>query len=134
MAASLSAMSSKILSVLGRFLELDVDVGDPGAGDGTDRFDLGVLGDGLFDPPGHPLLDPLGVHPGPRAEDQCDAGWNVGILALRHAEVADHAPQYGAYQGDPRDLALLGEIPGGVVGLLDDGRVVQVGHERSPMA
>ena len=109
-------------------LELDVDVGDVGPADRPDGLHVLVLRHHGLDPPGDPVLDPLGVHAGPGGDHQRGDHRDVGVLPLGHLDVPDDPPENRAHERDPGDLALLGEVAGEIAGLRDQRRVVDVSH------
>ncbi len=113
-------------------LELDVDVGDVGPADRPDGLHVLVLRHHGLDPPGDPVLDPLGVHAGPGGDHQRGDHRDVGVLPLGHLEVPDEPPEDRAHERDPGDLALLGEVAGEIAGLRDQRRVVDVRHGSTP--
>src|SRR5262249_28738099 len=58
------------------------------------------------------------------------ANLNLGIFALRHADVAIHAPQAGKYQQHPRDLSCFHEEAGRVVLAFDEFLIaLSMGHD-----
>src|SRR6266478_5760389 len=87
-----------------------------------------VLRDGILDRTSDKLLDLLRRGARPRTEGHCDSDWNIRILPLRHAVVAKPTPYEDPYQQHPRDLRVLNEEPGGIVGFLDSILVVFVCH------
>src|SRR5262245_10701527 len=118
--------------VLGPLLQLYSDDGDAGPGRRLDLADSRVFGDLRLDLPGHQLLDFLGTRPRPDACGDRHPDRDVGILALRHPEIAVYAPQQGPDQEDPGDVAGLGEESGCVVGGADDlGVALVVTHART---
>src|SRR5258708_3831164 len=87
-----------------------------------------VLGDGILDRTGDKLLDLPRGGTRPSAEGHRDPNRNVGVLPLGHAVVAKPTPYEDTYEQHPRDLWVLHEEPGGIVGLLDSILVVFVCH------
>src|SRR5205807_5618980 len=87
-----------------------------------------VFGDGILDRTGDKLLDLLRCSARPRTEGHCDPDRNVGVLALGHAVVSKPAPYEDTHEQHPRDLWVLHEEPGGIVGFLDSILVVFVCH------
>ena len=100
--------------------------GDARAGVRLDLFDLDVLGHLFFHPPRDQLLDLFGAGAWPRAQHECLPNRNVGVLALRHLDVAVDAPEDRADEQHPCDVSRFGEESRGVVRPLDEtpGRCV----------
>src|SRR5262249_15660056 len=91
-----------------------------GARVGRDLVDLGVLRDLLLDLAHGELLDLLGARAGPGDHHRGGADRDVGVLALRHGQVAVDAPDEREDQHHPGHVAGLGEEPRRVVGGADD--------------
>src|SRR5207253_8444347 len=87
-----------------------------------------ILGNSILDWTGDKLLDLLCCGAWPRTEGHCDPDRNVGVLALGHAVVSKPAPYEDTHEQHPRDLWVLLEEPGGIVGFLDSILVVFVCH------
>src|SRR5713226_7028100 len=87
-----------------------------------------VLGDGILDWSSNKLLDLLRGSARPRTEGHCDPDRNVRVLALGHAVVTKPTPYENTHEQHPRDLRMLHEEPGGIVGFLDSFLVVFVCH------
>src|SRR6266699_3701894 len=87
-----------------------------------------VLGDGSVDRTSDKLLDLLRGSARPRTEGHCDSDRNVRILPLGHAVVAKPTPYEDTHEQHPRDLWVLHEKPGGIVGFFDSILVVFVCH------
>src|SRR6266700_5570420 len=87
-----------------------------------------VLGNSVFDWTSDKLLDLLCRGTRPRTEGHRDPDWNVGVLPLGHAVVAKPTPYEDTREQHPRNLRVLHEEPGGIVGFLDSILVVFICH------
>src|SRR5437667_5197326 len=87
-----------------------------------------ILGNSILDRTGDKLLDLLRCGARPRTEGHRDPDWNVGVLALGHAVISKPAPYQDTHEQHPRDLWVLHEEPGSIVGFLDSILVVFVCH------
>ena len=87
-----------------------------------------VLGNSVFDWTGNKLLDLLRCGTRPRTEGHCDSDRNVGVFPLGHPMVAKPTPYEDTHEQHLRDLWMLHEEPGGIVGFLDSFLVVLVCH------
>src|SRR5262249_48177472 len=66
-------------------IKVHVNNGNVRTRDRADLFNVGVLGDLLFDLSGHQLLDLLCAHTGPGRDGDGRFDWSVRVFALRHA-------------------------------------------------
>src|ERR1700722_2625059 len=87
-----------------------------------------ILGNGILNGTRDKLLNLLRCGARPRTESHRHPDWNVGVLALGHAVVAKPTPYKDTHEQHPRDLRMLHEEPGGIVGFLDSILVALICH------
>src|SRR6267378_4003188 len=87
-----------------------------------------VLSNGVLNWASNKLLNLPRCGARPRTEGHRDSDRNVGILPLRHAVEAKPTPYQDTDEQHPRDLWMLHEEPGEVVGFLDSILVAFVCH------
>ena len=114
-----------LLRILDALVELDLDDGDTRKGErldtevtGAGGMDDGALGRCRLHLTGDELLDLLGRSAGPGRHGARDPDGNHRVLELRHVPVAEDAPGDDRDEQDPRDVPVLDEEPGSVVGRL----------------
>src|SRR6202166_1801706 len=87
-----------------------------------------VLSNGILDWASYKLLNLLRCGTRPGTERHRDSDRNVGVLPLGHAVIPKPTPYQDTHQQHPRDLRMLHEEPGEVVGFLDSILVAFVCH------
>src|SRR5437667_1865528 len=87
-----------------------------------------VLGNSVLDGTGKKLLNLLRRGTRPSAKGYRGPDRNVRVFSLRHALIAKPAPNEDADKQHPRDLWVLHEEPGSIVGFLDSILVAFVCH------